>query len=497
MRVFVLLLSVLVSLLAFPDGAQASAGSRGKILLLAACPGDQRVKADGKEMPILGALLTPLLSTAVNQGMKAWGAKLTMDAQEANFDVIHHGSHLYRYNALTERFDLAFGCIVVASKGVIASKGGLPKIVEGYLALKSRIDERPVENTWTNGEVSLRDVLEAAGIETDRPPGVVGVFDIQMSEQRREARLVPRFIAMHHSVREKKSDAKSRTITFELLLEQPGAANPFGNPIYKIDDLVSGRSFVQKFKPSVDPVDSSEWFALPALPAAIVSRMEATVEFKSGMTTSREAARLSLQAAIALGESSLSPYQGDIGPCPTANDAKRGWVSGRTLLALEQAKPKDEQKLLPRLEAVDRFYTSCVGYYGFEQRLSETSLQDRTRAGAFDATATLKEFRERPFAKFFGAVLSSDTVAGGVASVVSARIDPVKADAEEKAIATLREAFETAMVTAENAILAYEAATESEKAAKYIDREAKKRSANRKARELSQLIPYPDSGFWF
>jgi hypothetical protein len=289
-------------------------------------------------------------------------------------------------------------------------------------------------------------------------------------------------------------------MTFDAVLEQPGATAAFGNPAVKIDGLIAGDPFIAKLPPNHDPYVSSEWFALPALAPAVVEQIEAMAGETTARTTADQTALLALHAAEKLGEADLGGYlnEGKV-TCPTATVSKDEWVARQSALVVEKAKPKAQQRPqdLARLGAAGAFYKACLDFRQHTDRLSKVELQPGQRAAPFDITVTVKEFRERPFAKFFGAVLSSDTVASGVAAAVAAPFDPVKAEAEEKAEVLLREAYETAVVDAEKAIASHAGEVEPvAKLAKYIDMEAKKRAANRKARGLSLPVPYPDSGFW-
>ncbi len=468
----------------------------GRLLLLDICPGDTIRKAEGtppEVAPLVAALLTPILSSVITDGFKAWGAKLSEDAQEANFDVIHRGSHLYRYVADDKRFGLSFACVIVASQGVLESKNGLAELATGYESHQIMPAGGFVPDSAIKATEALSDKLEEVGFSLDQPPAVLAVFDVELSAQRREVRLVPRFIAMDHSVREKKRDSRGRAITFEWVMQQPSAEKPFANPSFKVDGLRSTSPIIYSNAPSDRP-ESSDWFALPALSPVAQTRLDETKDYETRQKVSMQVASLALDAAITLGETSLARFGG---ACPKKDESLVLWVKSRSALALERAKAKDKQTSLPRLEAADLFFTSCIDYYDSANKLEGALTVDGYQSNAFDVTLTLREFRQRPFAKFFGGIFSKDAVATAVSTAITAKIDPVKTAADEKARIALKEAYETAVIAAENAILAYSSAAEADKPAKFIEMESKKRVANRRARDIEWTLPYPDSGFWF
>ena len=108
----------------------------GRLFLLENCPGDKGAAGTKQVemLPFLAAILTPLLSGVVNQGLKAAGTKLSATASEANVDVLHVGDHFYLWPGTTDIDNseavwnkeprLNHSCIIVASKGTLKQSRG-------------------------------------------------------------------------------------------------------------------------------------------------------------------------------------------------------------------------------------------------------------------------------------------------------------------------------------------------------------------------------------
>jgi hypothetical protein len=470
--------------------AAAAAGAdpvTGRLLLLQQCPGEG-TGAPGQIGPrsaFLSALLTPLLTGLVGQGIETVGEKLTQEAQEASVDVVHRGDSFYRFRATEQDFGLAFGCLVVASRSARSSSAGLDGLARGYLPSPG----------------ALQAVLESAGYGPGRVPGILGVFDLKLSPERSALRLVPRFVAMDHSVRESKVDGKARTLTFEFLLETPAASRPFASVLVKIDGLLIGTPFVGP--DGEHPQVSSPWFPPAPLDSGSAQRRSALADARGEMATRREAARLALAAASHLGDEDVAPYADQDPPCPPKQAAFELWARKHAALVEETAPAKSHQdaRKVAALTAAETLFESCTRFRTLETWRSEDGLKDGDPAGPFDVTVTLKEFRKRPFAQFFGGVLSEGATQKGLTAAVLSGIDPAtRARAEEekeRALLGLREDLESAVVAAEAARLAYDRAHEEDKAQRYLEMEAKKRTANRRARALGVPPPYPESGYWY
>lgn len=480
---------------------------RGQLILLERCPGDtvEQVAAD-ELAPIFAAILTPVLTGIVTQGMQAWGNKLSEQAKEANVDVVHRGAHFYKYSSEKRELRIAFGCVIAAAKGVREKKGALDAATNAYQALKvSKVEGGPSSHSWSASGSELAAELRSVGFSSELPPSILGVFDIELSDQATEFRLVPRYIAMDHSLRDKRRDSSDRTITFDFLLEHPHAEKPFGNPLVKLDGLVAGQPFSRTSL--VESLLASEWVALPPLNETTSQRLGAlkvAVDGKMAALATVEDLVWSLSEQERV-DSGISAYTaGNRVDCPNQVVARRQWRVNRLQLQAEEAKPAgaQDERVLKLRGAASEFFKACYEFRSHLSAESDSKIGRRgVKAGAFDITVTFREFRERPFAKFFGKVLATDAVSSGISSAVVGAVDPGTRDAASKAEETARtalyEAYEAAVVAAELAIAAYDAAVAAEKPAKAIEMESRKRAANRKAEELRIVPPYPDSGLWF
>jgi hypothetical protein len=199
----------------------------------------------------------------------------------------------------------------------------------------------------------------------------------------------------------------------------------------------------------------------------------------------------------------VKPYADATPPCPAEPTSLDLWMRKHADLAEATAKPKGEQdaREVAALTTAEVFFRSCSRYRRLEALLDADGLKDQEAAGPFDLTVSLKEFRKRPFAQFFGAVLSESATQRSLTTAIVSGIDPAtraKAEAErEEASLAQREALESAIVAAEKARVVYESADEEDKPLRFIDMESKRRAANRKARALGVTPPYPGSGYWY
>lgn len=486
----ILSITLLLSLLA--QSAAAKDLVTGTLIFGPTCPSSS-AQLSANEFGLAGGLLTPLLTGVINQGLKTAGAKLTEASEEKSGDVIHRGGHLYRWSG--KEFELNFGCLIVASKGTKSSGRTLQDLVAGY-------QETPVNLTATESAAkddqadqpkTLVELLRDAGFSDSLLPGILGVFDVELSPQRDAARLVPRFVVMDHSIREKRADKKERTMTFEVALTIPG--KPFGQLLIKHEKLTIAKPFEQNPQ---RPLTSS-WFSLPTLDAQTAESLKAFPGKKGQREVALETAKLAGAAAVQLGDPKIGPYLKEKFPCPDRGDAWTGWSENHA--ALEEAKPSGDKKKIARFDNAARYYQNCRQAIDLKQQLDKTEEGFKRGAGAFDITVTVKEFRKRPFAEFFGAVLSSDSVRSGLTSAFVEEFDPqTTAEAEEKAEAealALRQAYEESIIAAEIAIATHNAALAEAKAAAYVAMEAAKRKANRTAQAIDLPAPYPQSGLWF
>ncbi len=463
----------------------------GTVDFVRRCPGDKS-QDDASEF-FLGALLTPLLTGVLNQGLKTAGAKLSEAAQEKSVDVIHRGEHLYEWRS--GGFQLEFGCLIVASKGTEKSPRSLAGLVADYQAIE--LDNQGSTKTLIDGKAALADKLVEMGFSDALLPGIVGVFDIELSAQRAGARLVPRFVVMDHSIREKKTDKKQRTMTFEVSMTSPSLPKPFASLLIKFEKLAIAKPFFQDEK---RPVTSS-WFPLPAPASRTAAALKAYKTNKQVAASELETAKRAGKAAVALQDPTIGAYLGATPPCPSSAKARKLW--GKTHAELENEKTKTKPNDVPRLTSALQYYKSCRQHLVLTSQYEEAEKELAKGTGAFDVTVTIKEFRKRPFAEFFGGVLSDAATRSALTSALVGEIDPATKkkteEEEQKEALTARQAYEEAVVAAEIAIAKYDpnAAESAEKLTLYLDMEAKKRTANRRAEAIGLPAPYPESGSWF
>ena len=476
-------------------GVQAGA-TEGGILLLDRCPDDHAAASQVTYDESLAGLLTPVLSGMVSQGLARASKRLSEAAKEAVVDVVHVGDHFYQGQG--GRFGLRHRCFVVWTKGTKKSGRTFEELTTGY-------------GWWTDGPKrgdlprfteDNRPLLAKFGSgmgEAKVLPGIFAVFEVELSEQRSEARLVPRFIVMDHSVREKRIDKKERTVAFQFSLSVPGTEGPFGAPLVKADGLVQGKPVSRRSSLT------SSWFQLPPLPESVGSARAAHREARARASSERETARLAVAAAKALGDVEVLDDAGatedvQAWKCPSIAAAREG-------LALrhgDQQRAEDDAEVRKH-ENAKVFYSACWRYQ--EARLAVEELEKNGAgrnqiARSFDLEVTVTEFRERPLVEFLGDVLADEGTRSGLTSAVVAAIDPAtRAVARESAIVAAekaQEAFEAAYIAAEMAIAAFNEKVDSDpgKAKAHIEMEAKKRAANRSAKALGRPVPYPDSGLW-
>lgn len=510
-QVFVIFLTVTMSI---PAHSENIVG--GKLALLTTCPGDITEKVAGKQdqqdeiLPFFAALLTPLLTGVVNQGLKAAGSKLTESANKQNIDVLHAGDHFYYWpdNADNQSQEpvwknkprLHHACLIVVSKGTMkpGKKRKLEDITKGYKSVNFTPD--PI--TQVLNEEALKIWLEAQknGYSDLKIPGLIAVFDVELSEQKTEARLIPRFVMMDHSIREKKKDTNRRTMTFEFDFSIPGQDKSFGKPILILANIRIGTALVQDQNSQI----TSTWYTLPEIPKSSSDLVSTLKESTQQRKVEIQTALLAGKIARWKGDKNIPvPDDGDPFCTPNSAEVSANIIEEGAILAkeLEKKTNKDPNHKVLRYTNSLLYYQSCKKQHALGLKLVNTREQFTSLTRSFDATVTVKEFRERSFEKFWGAVLSDDAMRTGLTSAIVGQVDPATRAAREKTEETANiaawEAYDTAMVTARNAEITYLSATATEKPTKYIDMEAKKRAANRKALSLSISLPFPESGLWY
>ena len=466
-------------------------GPKGAVILLERCPGDEATKITSPHEALFPALLTPILTGVVSQGLKTAGERLKAEAQEAQIEVLHAGDYFYRYMpGPTPQLDLKHRCVIVATRGALRREDALASLTKEYKAKKA-------DGTWIPHDPNSPDtnplaveLVKGLGLDAENPdsPGAVAVFDLELSIGREEARLVPRYVAVDHSVREARHDDRVRTFTFEFTISSP--VSVFGKPLLKVD--------ISSPKPIVSPTSvASDWFALPEPGAKVKTRLEHVGTATKTIKVEESTANLAREAAVQLGGTPTED-------CPASGAVLERWRDAFARLEVEKSNITKEN---PNLKAVSlwthmvTFYDSCRKKRAAEAELDANEFKQATDLRPFDLQVAIKEFRKRPAAQFFGSMLADDTTRAGITSSVINALDPATraaaAKAEEVKQTEALEALESALVAAESAIAAYEAAAPEAKASAFIDMEAKKRTANRLAQRVEQPLPYPEAGTWF
>lgn len=485
----------------------------GGILILDKCPGDVAgdVKATGNES-LLGTLLTPLLTGIFNSGLKLAGEKLKEQAVEAQIDVLHKGAHFYTWRESTatdkpQYWDVTGWCLVVASKQTKATKQTVAQLVKGYKAYTISVTgdgDRSLSNSL-DGESDLESKLKELNFIARTTPGLLAVLDVQLSSQKSEFRLVPRFVVMDHSIREKKTDTRQRDMTFEFAYTLPGAAEAVAKGLLKMEGLVISELREQD---PMQPVITSHWMPLPALNETERTKMTNIAALRSRQKTHERSATFAAAAAVALGANDWvdpdtnkkwEPVEPDKS-CPTLIQAKPGWLKAHALLKSESTKPKPSSAVVSRWTNLVTYFESCSKSKSAAKEITDKKTAVAALARSFDLTIAMKEFRNRPVSKFFGEILSDDSTRKDLTSGIIGAIDPATRDAKAKADAEARaillKAYEDAILKAEGSLLAYESARPAEKATKLLQMYYDQRSANRAAEALALALPYPGAGTW-
>ena len=481
---------------------------QGSIMLLPTCPGDQvKQAADQPQESAATAVLTPLVTGAIGRGLKALGAKLQELAAEQQIDALSTGDHFF---VTADKDPSVLGlksfCVVAATKSVMSTPRTLADLVSGYSAAEylDTNGARRITSWLNSGATALADRLEQVGYANGSKPGVVVVFDVDVSVQRSHVRLVPRFVVMDHSVREKRADSKPRDITFEVAFTAASAEEAFGREVFKFDGLTPNAARRRLTLDIANPSDGGpsalllpgQWFGLPSLGEASQSRLTKLEAAIVKINSETQTAVLARAAAVKLG----ATMEAD---CPTMDASLESWASVNAALVAEQAKPQSAQNAVVVATSTHQitFYSACIRMRDAENVRDALVLKDLEAFVAFDLAMNVKEFRERPAAKFFGDLLSDDTVRGGVTTALVNAVDPGTREAadekREAEIVAARVKLEQALLEAEKAALEYAAADAATKEAKRLDLEFKRRAVNRAADELNLPRPYPADGVWY
>ena len=265
--------------------AQASTLNPGDISFLEQCPGDELAIKDDVQvriLPLIPALLTPLITGAVDFALKSTGERLTQAAQPFQADLLHRGSYFYvvkegpseipnseELNGEEKNiqyWDQKPWCLIVVSRATKATDTKVSDLVEDYARYKFEIDTTTRKRTYVNqisdkkAQSTLIDELKKLGFQDQTTPGLLAIFDFDVSDQGTTFRLIPRFVVMDHSIREKKVDDRGRDISFEFNFGIPGKTPQELKPMIKIEGLKIRQPFQgNPERPSL----TSHWIARP------------------------------------------------------------------------------------------------------------------------------------------------------------------------------------------------------------------------------------------
>jgi len=481
----------------------------GRVLALDQCPGDSietTTGADARGESFLMSLLFPILKFGVGAGLKALGSHFTEEANEQTVDVIHHGDYLYAWSDVSpERSAAGFvpkaKCLILTSQGVADTKESLGGLIGAYEAKATKIDltSGAKTETWNAASPALLKKLTGMGYDSaaKTKPALIGVFDVEVSQQGTSMRLRPRFLVNSHSIREQKADTKNRDFTFEFKFRRPGTAEPFGNTLIKFES-------VERLVPVTHHVGEgiySEWFSFPKVDEEVLAQVEALKKAQASKSSATKDAMISGAAAVKLGATEITMHTNPQTPCPSSTAILQRLIAAKANLVAETAKKTPDEALTARYTQESSYYSSCQDYRAAEE-IEKSGFKSGYSALTYDLFVTVKEFRERPVAKFLGKLLGDDTTRTALTTALTSPFDPqARATANAAAataLATKRGDLEEAIVEAEKAVVAYTAAADgsSDKSTKYIDMEAKKRSANRLADALGVKRPYEGAGAW-
>lgn len=498
-------------MLAFLPAAAAIAQvtPQGVIMLLPSCPADQKQPAaqDEPQESAATAVLTPLITGAIGNGLKALGAHLQEVAAEQQVDALYTGDYFFMATDIDKAIvGLKTFCVIAATKSVVPTSRSLAQLVSEYRGALYRDTNgaRRIADWSMNGPEQLVAQLQRVGYTDALKPGVLVVFDVDVSVQRSHARLVPRYVVMDHSVREKRADAKPRDITFEVVFTAASAPQAFGREVFKFDGLVVNSARRRQAIDVANPVSGGggalllpgQWFGLPAMDAAAQDRLTKWQGALAKVSAENQTSTLALAAVKRLDGQMPSG-------CPAADASLEGWAIANADLVTEQGKPQAQQNATRLALATQKvtFYSACMRMRESENVRDALAVKQDELFLAFDLAMNVKEFRERPAAKFFGDLLSDEGVSSGVTTALVNAVDPATraaaAEQEEAERVAAREKFEQAVLDAEKAALDYAAADAASKDSKRLDMEFKRRTANRLADGLNLPRPYPADGVWY
>ncbi len=333
-------------------------------------------------------------------------------------------------------------------------------------------------------------------------PGLTAIFEFELSEQATEFRLKPTWVRLSHSIREKRTDKHARDLTIEFSIAIPGADKPITSLI-KFEGAKIGQ-------PIHTEGIATQWMPVPAINSSELNKQKSLSESSSKKTTYTNAALLAGAAANALGADTWIPpgestKWNPILPdnaCPSIEGALEEWRYAHALHAEESAKSKNDinAKTLSMLSNAVSYFENCSKAQESAAKVVKLTPSNGKLARSYDFSVTIKEFRKRPVAQFFGDALSDGDTRSSLASTLLGEIDPyTKAKAKEEETKVQLAAlgvYEQARHDAELAIIEYQNASATDKASKLLNMDFKKRAANRAADRAGVTQPYPDKGTW-
>jgi len=518
-------LTMIAALVGLPGPPPLAASEPvGFVELLPACPGDvfkkrTDVSVQAQES-LLASILSPLIGQTVSVGLDRLGSRLKEASEEKKVATLQTGTYLYKLQG--DGSTLNPRCLIVVSRSVEEDKKqGLAAMSRDYLYATTTITEDTGDRAivyhkdfqcraGSEGCQTIVDYLKAAGFSDRVKPGVLGVFELELSNERTEFRLVPRFVVTDHSLRDERRDSKRRDLTFEIALHLPGTEEPAAELLFKFERLRHSQAFVIETDDAMrpDPVMTSRWIPLPEPSSRVSAKLAKRAELNARVKASVETAVLA--AATIRNHTSNNPpeFQSMQFPCKSNVDTYfASYVDAKAELAALQTRATKSNPLSKEIAAA----TSRAAYYSAcnDRSTARAAMQAELDKGfedgylsrAANISVDIKEFRKRPVIEFLADVLADDDTRSSVAEAITNSIDPaaIEKAAQEAAaeqVANL-EKYEEARIADENAMLNYVAAADDQKATLFITMDSAKRSANRKARTAGVSIPYPESGFWY
>lgn len=485
---------IALTVLTFATLPTVQARVPGSVIALENCPGDSQPRQGDNEIRvgIFGPILTALLPGLINQGLKLASDKLKEASSEAQVDVLQFGDHFFNVSAEATLFSLRHRCMLVLSQGTTKTKRTLDELLGAYPQSAGRAD--------------LASKIKLAGFSDEQKPALVAVLALEFSDTRTEARFVPKFVVVDHSIRERRSDSRERDMTLEIEQTAASAASPFAETIIKFDGLVAGKGRALCGLATSEKLNEpGQWFALPAVNETLKSLLAAINVDTNTIDTEKKNVLYTEIRANAIAAAAGEPPFND--PCTQIKEETR---KRRAEEAAKLAIASSQQQLLKMdfFTTTLAFFDSCKKQKDASDARAKKLIQlhqpltpnGKTGVVAYNMKLAIKEFRDRPVAKFFGELLADDTTRTALTDALVDQLDPAKrataAQAAANQLDTQREAYEQAWIAAEKKAIEYASAGPDEKALALLDLRAAQRAANRAAAKLGMDLPYPEAGTW-